>query len=348
MTTTPELLGPHLQAFFVEYLGNQKRASPHTIASCRDTFRLLLTFLHEKTGRTPSALRVCDLQPTLILQFLEQLEHQRGNTVRSRNIRLSAIRSLFRVITFRDPTSLGQATQVLAIPVKREEKKLVGYLTRDEIEALLAAPDRATLTGRRAYALLSTMYNTGARVSELITLTQSQVQFLPSSCITFMGKGRKERIVPLWSQTARTLREWFREIGGGSAGLAFPNARGGSLSRDGVDYLLRQAVRQAQQACPSLQRKKISPHVFRHSTAMHLLQAGVDIAVIALWLGHESIETTHVYLETDLALKEHALQKLSPVDTPSTWDEENLLKQRAGSDPVFVPLGAARQRTRDV
>jgi site-specific recombinase XerD len=318
MTTTSELLGPHLQAFFVEYLGNQKRASPHTIASYRDTFRLLLTFLQEKLGRTPSALRVSDLQPPLILQFLEQLERQRGNTVRSRNIRLSAIRSLFRMITLREPRSLGLATQVLAIPIKREEKKLVGYLTRDEVEALLAAPNRSTLTGRRTYVLLSTMYNTGARVSELITLKQAQVQFTPSSCITFMGKGRKERIVPLWPQTARTLRAWFQEVGSSDTGLAFPNARGGPLSRDGVDYLLRQAVRLAQQQRPSLRERKISPHVLRHSTAMHLLQAGVDIAVIALWLGHESIETTHVYLETDLALKERALQKLSPLDTQST------------------------------
>jgi site-specific recombinase XerD len=261
MTTLSGLLGPHLHAFFLDYLGKQKRASPHTVASCRDTFRLLLTFVHETIGIPPSAVRVTDLDLPVVLRFLEQLEQHRGNTVRSRNIRLSAIRSLFRVITLRDPTSVALATRILAIPVKREDKKLVGYLTREEIEALLAAPDRSSWTGRRDYALLVTMYNTGARVSELTTLSRAQVRFAPTSCVLFMGKGRKERSVPLWPQTARTLQTCFREAGESHSPLAFPSARGGQLSRDGVAYLLGQTVQRARERCPSLYHKKISPHV---------------------------------------------------------------------------------------
>ncbi len=313
MTPQSSLLGPHLQAFFTEYLPMQKRASPETIASFRDTFRLLLKFAKSAARIEPSALRLTDLDAPAVISFLEHLEKQRRNSIRSRNIRLSAIRSFFRLVTLRDPDSVAVAQRVLAIPVKRQDKKLVGYLTRPEIDALLAAPDRSQWAGRRDHALLLTMYNSGARVSEMISLTRDRVCFGTSTFLHLKGKGRKERSVPLWPHTARTLKAWFDEPEGRRGEIAFPNARGRSLSRDGVDYLLRKAVQIAAANCPSLKTKKVSCHVVRHSTAMHLLQAGVDIAVIALWLGHESIQTTHMYVEADLATKERALQKVVPV-----------------------------------
>jgi site-specific recombinase XerD len=308
------LIAPHLQAFFADYLSRQKRLSPQTIISCRDTFRLLLTFLRDTTGIEPSALHLQDLDAPAVLRFLDYLEQQRGNSVRSRNIRLSAIRSFFRLVALRDPESIGTATRVLAIPVKREDKKLIGHLTRAEIQALLDAPDRSCGAGRRDHALLLTLYNSGARVSEITTLKCNQVCFGASTFLQLTGKGRKERTVPLWPETRQVLKAWFNELSDKANGIAFPSARGKPLSRDGVDYLLKQAAQRALPACPSLATKHITPHVIRHSTALHLLQAGVDIATLALWLGQESIETTHVYLETDLALKK-ALAKLDLVNT---------------------------------
>jgi site-specific recombinase XerD len=208
--------------------------------------------------------------------------------------------------------SVNLATRVLAIPVKRADRRLVGYLTRPEIDAVLAAPDRTQWTGRRDYALLLTMYNSGARVSEVASLQRRHIQIGSTSSLELHGKGRKERRVPIWPRTARTLKTWLDSRDPSPEAAAFPNARGGPLSRDGVNYILQAAVRTATTACPSLSTKHVSPHVIRHTTAMHLLQSGVDIAVIALWLGHESIETTHGYLEADLKLKEKALQKLAP------------------------------------
>jgi integrase/recombinase XerD len=307
-------IAPHVQAFFAEYLCQQKRLSPQTIISCRDTFRLLLTFLRDQTGVEPSALRIADVDAPAVLSFLTYLEEQRGNSVRSRNIRLSAIRSFFRLVALRDPDSLGLVTRVLAIPMKREDHKLIGYLTRTEIQALLAAPNQSTWSGRRDHALLLTLYNSGARVSEVITLKRAQVCFGASTFVQLIGKGRKERTIPLWPNTAQVMKAWFAELGDDTGPLAFPNARGKALSREGVDYRLQHAIQQALPACPSLATKNITPHVIRHTTAMHLLQAGVDIATIALWLGHESIETTPMYLQADLAMKEKALEKLDPLE----------------------------------
>jgi site-specific recombinase XerD len=315
MSLATKLVGPFLQGFFTDFLCNQKRASPQTVASCRDTFRLFLPFLKGKTGIAPAALRITDLDAPAVLAFLDHLEQERGNSIRSRNIRLSAVRSLFRFIALRDPDSVGIATRIMSIPQKREDQKLVGYLTRDEMEALLAAPDQTHWAGRRDHALLLTMYNSGARVSELASLQRNQVQFGASTFVQLHGKGRKERTVPLWPNTARVLRTWLQEPRSASADTVFPNARGFALTRDGVDYLLKQAVLKAARACPSLAQKPVSPHVIRHTTGVHLLQSGVDITVIALWLGHESIETTHIYVEADLTTKEKALQKLAPVET---------------------------------
>lgn len=258
------LIAPHLQAFFAEYLSQQRRLSPQTIMSFRDTFRLLLTFLRDQTGVEPSALRLADVDAPVVLSFLTYLEQERSNSVRSRNIRLSALRSFFRLVALRAPDSIGVVTRVLAIPMKRQDRKLIGYLTRTEIQALLATPDSSQWAGRRDYALLLTLYNSGARVSEITALRRQQACFGASTFLQLIGKGRKERGIPLWPETARVLKAWFEELGEDAGPIAFPNARGKALSREGVDYVLQQAVQRAMPACPSLATKHITPHVIRH------------------------------------------------------------------------------------
>jgi integrase/recombinase XerD len=308
------LIGPLLQAFFVEHLYAHKQVSPRTIESYRDTFRLLLEYVRDTSGKEPCSVEVTDLDAPVILAFLEHLEKARHNQAQSRNVRLAAIRSFFRVVALRDPVSVDIAARVLAIPAKRTNKKLVGYLTRPEVDAVLEAHDFSRWSGRRDHALLLTLYNTGARISELTGLERHQVSFGIKSFVQFMGKGRKERRVPLWPTTARTLQNWFDELDRGSPAskIAFPNARGKPLSQDGANYLLQAAVRRAAINCPSLAGKRIHPHLLRHTCAMHLLQSGVDITIIALWLGHERLQTTHGYIEADLATKEKALQNLVP------------------------------------
>lgn len=307
--------GVLLQAFFSEHLLVHKRASAHTVAAYRDTLRLLLNFLSTTHGKIPSAVDVADLDAPVILSFLDHLETGRRNSIRSRNQRLAAIRSLFRYIALRDPESVSVAARILTIPLKRADRRLIGYLTRKEIEAILDAPDRAAWIGRRDYALLLTFYNTGARLSEMTMLKRSAVVFGASASVHLHGKGRKDRQVPLWTNTARVLRSWFAEIASFPNDIAFPNARKGMLSSDGVAYILNAAVQHAIPKCPSLKMKRITPHVLRHTTAMHLLQSGVDPSVIALWLGHEKLETTHTYVEADLAMKERVLEKLAAVKT---------------------------------
>jgi site-specific recombinase XerD len=311
MKSLPKLIGPLLQAFFMEYLLQQRHVSPQTIASYRDAFRLLLQFVHKKLRIEPALLSVAAVDAPVILSFLDSLEADRHNCVRSRNIRLAAIRSFFRWLTLRDPELVGLATQILAIPVKRTDRRLIQPFTREEMEALLAAPDKNRWIGRRDHALLLTLYNTGARVSEMTALRRDQVTFGRSTFVHLLGKGRKERDVPVWTNTARVLQTWFQELEGTANYLAFPSARGRRLSRNGVDHILKQAVARAK--CPTLCHKRIHPHAVRHTTGAHLLQSGVDISVIALWLGHESIETTHIYVEADLAAKERALQHLAPI-----------------------------------
>ena len=312
MKQNSNLIGPLLQNFFVEYLCNQKRASPQTIASYRDTFRLLLEFIRDNHRIEPASVSVKDLDAPIILAFLDYLEQSRHNSVCSRNLRLAAIRSFFRLVSLRDPADVNQAARILAIPVKRTDRRLIKALTRAEMDAILAAPDLSQWSGRRDHALLLTLYNSGARVSEITALGQSQFCFGAQNILHLHGKGRKERTVPLWTRTARALQAWFREPSGCQTSLAFMSLRGRNLTRNGVDYILQQAVGRAVNKCPSLRDKKITPHVLRHTTATHLLQSGVDISVIALWLGHESIESTHIYLEADLTTKERALSKLAP------------------------------------
>jgi integrase/recombinase XerD len=311
--TSPTLVGPLLQFFFTDYLIAQRRVSPQTIASYRDTFRLLLQFVDRETGVGPTALPVATLDAGIVLRFLDGLEKDRGNSVVSRNLRLTAIRSFYRMVAFRDPGSAGVATHMLAIPFKRADTQVRPYLTRDEMEAILASIDRTQWRGRRDYALLLTLYNTGARVSEIAALKCNQISIASRSYVQLHGKGRKDRMVPLWPRTAKILKEWFRELQTQPTTVAFPSIRGEPLTRFAIHLLLRKVVEQAHAACPSLKNKRISPHVLRHSTAMALLQSGVDIAVIALWLGHESIETTNEYLHANMAIKEKALATLQPV-----------------------------------
>ena len=318
MNAPVTLVGPHLQRFFAEHLAMHKHASPGTVGSYRDTFRLLLQFMQDTTRIAPTALPVAAIDADAILTFLNHIERNRRCSVRSRNARLAAIRAFFRFVSLHDPACLGMATRIMAIPNKRCEKKLVGFLSRAEVKALIAAPDRRTWSGRRDHALLLTLYNTGARISEIIGLQRRQLSLdAGHASIQLLGKGRKERVIPLWDETARVLRRWLREIDDTPDAVVFPSARNQPLSRDGADYILRRAVVTATVSCSSLANRSVSPHVLRHSTAMHLLQSGVDLAVIALWLGHESIQTTNVYITADLASKERALERLDPV--PGTF-----------------------------
>jgi integrase/recombinase XerD len=312
MKTSKNLIGPYLQSFFLEFLCTQKRASPQTIASYRDTFRLLLQFLKQSKRLSPEETTLEDIDVQTILSFLDHLEEKRNNSIRSRNVRLSAIRSLFRFIALREPSSLNQCTSILSIPSKKTDRRLVESLSREEVDAIISAPNLGTWRGRRDHAFLLTLYNSGARISEIAGLMKAQVIFGKTNFLLLKGKGRKERTVPLWGHTAGALKAWFYELSDTETKLAFPNKVGKPMTRNGMNYILQQAVRHGAKRCPSLSERNVTPHMMRHSTASHLLQSGVDISVIALWLGHESIETTHIYLEADLATKERALQKLAP------------------------------------
>jgi integrase/recombinase XerD len=310
------LVGPVLQYFFAEHLALHKHASRQTIVSYRDTFRLLFQFLRQKTGKAPAALAIADLDAANLLEFLQHLECERKNQVCSRNVRLTAIRSFFHVVALRCPASLGIVTRVLAIPSKKTEHRLVGYVTREEMDALLAAPDQTTWIGRRDHALLLTMYNSGARLSEMTALRQSNLKFeVGHGYLQIHGKGRKERTIPLWPDTVRVLKRWLQEQKETAEHVLFPSVRRTPLSADAGNRILQQSAGIAAEASASLRTKHITPHMIRHGTAMALLQAGVDIAVIALYLGHESIETTHIYVEADLAMKERALAKIAPENT---------------------------------
>lgn len=302
-----------LQSFFTIRLMTQRKASAHTIASYRDTFRLLLQFTQKRLRKEPSQLKLSDLDAALINAFLDDLENGRGNGPKSRNLRLTAIRSFFRYIALEAPAQSGMIQRVLAIPNQRQPRALVGFLTRPEIEALLAAPDRTRWLGRRDHAFLITAVQTGLRLSEMTALRHEDVSLGTGAHVRCRGKGRKERCTPLAKPTVAVLRAWIREQGEEDLKVLFPSTRGGPLSADGVQHMLARHVARARKSCFSLRKKRVSPHVLRHAAAMELLQAGVDRAVIALWLGHESVETTQIYLDADLELKEQALARTNPV-----------------------------------
>ena len=292
----------------------QRQASPETIKSYRDTFCLLFRFIQQRLNKTPSALDIDDLNASLIVDFLCWLETERGNTTRTRNARLAAIHSFFKYASLYDPTHSGLIQRVLAIPGKKYDRTPVQYLTRSETEALLATPDQSTWGGRRDRALLLLTVQTGLRVSELIGLDCQDIVLDSGAHVRCKGKGRKERCTPLRKEAVKVLRLWRRENNGQASQPLFPNARGRRLSRDGVEYLLRKHVTSAARQCPSLKKKRISPHVLRHTAAMDLLQHGVDRSVIALWLGHETLATVDVYVHANLQMKEQALDKTTPLN----------------------------------
>jgi integrase/recombinase XerD len=299
-----------LQRFFTERLVQQKNASPRTVGSYRDTFRLFLQFAQRRLRKPPTKIELTDLVTSLVSAFLDHLEVDRHNTIRSRNARFAALRSFLQYAGLMAPTALGTIRGVLAMPMKHFQRRLVGYLSREEIEALLNAPDPATWCGQRDRVMLATLYNTGARVSELIGMTVGDVVLDRSSSICIHGKGRKERTVPLWHTTAKQIRLWLRQNQFARDHSLFPNRTGGPMTRTGVTDRLQLAATTAATQCPQLKTRHISPHIVRHATAMTMLQSGVDITVIALWLGHESPATTHMYVEADLAIKEQALKRL--------------------------------------
>lgn len=300
-----------LQQFFAERLIQQKNASPQTIASYRDTFRLFLSFAQQQLHKSPAKLELTDLDTQLVLAFLNHIERKRHNSIRTRNARLTAIRSFFHYAALRDPLSLSTIHGVLAIPMKRFEQPLMDFYSREEMNAILNAPDPTAWCGQRDRVMLATLYNTGVRVSELIGMTVEDLVLERSSSVRIHGKGRKERTVPLWHRTATQLRRWLREIDAAPDQHLFPNRSGGAMSRTGVTDRLKLAARAATESCPQLRQRKISPHRIRHSTACHLLQSGVDLTVIALWLGHENPATTHIYVEADLEMKQRALNTLN-------------------------------------
>jgi integrase/recombinase XerD len=304
-----------LQRFFTDRLCTQMDASANTIAGYRDTFRLLLRFVGERMGKAPTKLRIEDLGTDLIGEFLVHVETIRRNGARSRNTRLSAIRSFFRFVAVSEPAHLLHCQQVLAMPDKRYVKRSVTFLDRAEMTALLAAPDRSTWSGRRDHAILVVAVQSGLRASELIGLRCRDVVPGEGAHLRCDGKGRKERCTPLRHDTARLLERWLKERHGSADDPVFPSIRGDRLSRDALEHLVHKHTQAAAASCPSLIKKRVSPHILRHSTAMELLQHSVDHTVIALWLGHESVETTHVYIHADLRMKEKALSRVAAPET---------------------------------
>lgn len=300
-----------VQAYFAEYLTQQRALSTQTIAAYRDGFVLFLGFVESRLGKSPNAITLADITPDMIIAFLDHLERQRHNSVRSRNARLAALRSFLKFAAHRDVASLQVIERALGVPVKRFERPMFGYLSREEMLAVIGTPDESWLS-QRDHILFLLMYNTGARVSEIIGIKVGDVVLdTAAACVHLHGKGRKQRSVPLWRSTVKAVRAWLRvnpEVQ--PASLLLPSRNDHVMTRTNVALRLALAVRRATDSCPALAKRRVSPHTIRHTTAMHLLQAGVDISVIALWLGHESPLTTHHYVEADLTMKERALAKL--------------------------------------
>jgi site-specific recombinase XerD len=311
----PPSFGALVQAFFAEHLMQQRALSPRTVAAYRDAFMLFLGFAQVRLTKSPATIRMTDITPELILAFLDHLEHERHNTVRSRNARLAGLRAFLKFAAHRDVASLHVIERCLGVPMKRFERPMLGFLSREEMLAVLATPG-TSWTGQRDHLLLGLLYNTGARVSEIIAVHVADVVLDGAACVHLHGKGRKQRSVPLWRSTVKEVRAWMkRNPQFGPASALLPNRNGAAMTRDNVIKRLALAVRTAAKVDPALAKRHISPHTIRHTTAMHLLQSGVDISVIALGLGHESPATTHHYVEADLAMKERALARLQEPDT---------------------------------
>jgi site-specific recombinase XerD len=304
-----------IQQFFTEYLVAQRAVSPRTVACYRDALMLFLDFSSQRLKKTATSLKLNDIQPALILAFLDHLERERHNAVRSRNLRLTALRAFLKFAGRRDVASLHVIEQALAVPMKRFERPMLGFLTREEMLAVLGQPGE-TWTSQRDHLLLAMLYNTGARVSEIIGVRVTDIVLDGGACVHLHGKGRKQRSVPLWHTTIAEVRAWLRlNPALRSDAPLLPNREGQAMSRSNVVQRLELAVARAANQAPSILKKRISPHIIRHTTAMHLLQSGVPFNVIALWLGHESTTTTHRYVEADLTMKEKALARLEAPDT---------------------------------
>jgi integrase/recombinase XerD len=308
-------LAPTLQAFFTDRLASQKNASPNTIAAYRDSWRLLLRFASQRARTKPSELDIADLDAPLIAAFLEHLEHDRHNSIRTRNNRLAAIHSLFSYAALRHPEHAASIQRVLAIPAKRHQRNLVSYLTQAELAALLAACDTTTWTGRRDHAMLLLAAQAGLRISELTGLTIADLTLSPGAHVHCTGKGRKERRTPLFAPTGAELRRWLTERHGAPADPLFPTSTGRRLSRDAVERRIACYAAKASTSCPSLRSKHVTAHTLRHTAAMQLLEAGNDITVIALWLGHEQVSTADIYIHADMSHKERAIARIQPPGT---------------------------------
>lgn len=305
-------LAPHLTAFLRDRLPRERGASPHTCDAYAYAFQLLLTFAAKRLRTTPSALTLEQLDVPLILAFLDELESVRGNSARTRNARLAAVRSFARFVEYRAPSCMQQIRGLLAIPMKKCDEKLVSYLTHDEIQALLDAPDPRSRDGVRDRAMLHIAFSAGLRVSELVGLLVDDVMLQPQPAIHVTGKGRRERTLPLWKSTAKALRAWLTLRGNVACPELFLNARGAPLTRDGFEYILRKHVAVAAAFAPSIRKKRVSPHVLRHSCAMHTLEATHDIRKVALWLGHASVQTTEIYVRADPTEKLEAINSMLP------------------------------------
>jgi site-specific recombinase XerD len=315
MKTTEPSFPVLLQQFFTQRLMQQKKVSPHTLCSYRDTFRLLLRFANKKLHTTPEQLSIEQINAPMVTAFLNDMENSRGVSARTRNLRLTAIRSFFRFASYELPSKSAQIQRLLAMPRKRYSRRLINFLTREEVVALLGAPDKRTWTGRRDHALMMLAVQTGLRLTEVTGLTRQSFTLGKASYLQVIGKGRKERAVPLCKPVVAVLKAWLDEPRMDGTDVAFASTRGGRLSADAVQHLLGKHLLGASKACPSIQKKRITFHCLRHTMAMDLLHAGVEQTAIALWLGHESVETTQMYLDADLALREKILAKTTPVDS---------------------------------
>ena len=315
-TLSPEIRFANLvEEFFLDRLIRQRNSSPQTVAAYRDCFRLLFEFARDHWKTPADRFVLADLDAPFVLAFLDHLEKVRKNSIRSRNARLAALRSFLHFAAIKDPQSLAMIQRGLAIPLKRCSKPLVGFLSLEEVQAILDAPDPSTWPGQRDRVLLATLYNTGARVSEAIGINVADVILDGCPNIRLHGKGRKDRTIPIWPATALQIRRWLTQTDRAPGKPLFPTRAGGQLTRSAVADRLRRAVNTAAGSCASLKKRRVSPHTFRHTTAMHLLQSGVDITMVALWLGHESPATTHIYVEADLKMKEAALKAVQPPST---------------------------------
>ena len=306
---------PLCQAFFAKRLVTQRKASPHTVAAYAQTFRLFLAYAQERLHTPPSMLSLAQLDASFVSDFLDSLEASRGNAARSRNARLASLRSFYHFAALDAPQHASVIQRVLAIPYKRLARRLVSYLTRQEVEAVLASVDKSTWIGRRNHALMLVAMQTGLRLSELTGLRQSDVALGHGAHVRCEGKGRKERCTPLAKSTVAVLKAWIKEQGDDESGVLFPSSRGGRMSADAVQHALTTYVAAARETCPSLLNKHVTPHVLRHTAAMELFQAGVDRSLIAIWLGHESLDTTQIYLDANLQLKEAVLNRLNTVQS---------------------------------